>query len=120
MTLASAACENGALSGISALTGHFYSLHTATTSTTGASEVSGGTYARVAVTWGTPSAGSMANTGALTLNLPASTTAAFSGDWSLITAGVFYIGAALSPSVTTGSSAGTVTVAIGAATIGAT
>jgi hypothetical protein len=119
MALASAAAENGALSGISALTGHFLSLHTATPGTTGASEVSGGSYARVAVTWGTPSAGSMANTGALTVNLPASTTAAFFGDWSLVSVGVYYIGGALSPSVTTGASAGTVTFAIGAATISA-
>jgi hypothetical protein len=95
----------------------FVSLHTADPGTTGASEVSGGSYARVAVTWGSPSGGSVANTGALTINLPASTTAGFFGIWSASSAGTYYIGGALSPSVTTGSSAGTVTIAIGALTI---
>lgn len=115
MPLASAAAENGALSGISALTGHFMSLHSATPSTTGASEI--GTTTRQSVTWGTPSGGSMANTNALSLAQAALTTSTHFGDWSLVSAGVYYIGGALSPNVTTGSSAGTVTVAIGAATI---
>lgn len=118
MALASAAAENGALAGIVALTGHYVSLHTATPGTTGASEVSGGSYARVSVTWGTPASGSVANTNALTIQLPASTTAAYFGDWSALTVGTYYVGGALSPSVTTGSSAGTVTVAIGALTMG--
>jgi hypothetical protein len=57
MALASAAAENGALSGIIALTGHFMSLHSASTSTTGANEI--GTTTRQSVTWGTPSGGSV-------------------------------------------------------------
>ena len=96
----------------------YCSLHTATPGTTGASEVSGGgSYARVAVAWSTASAGSIANSGALTINLPASTTATHFGLWSASSAGTYYIGGALSPNVTTGSSAGTVTIAIGALTI---
>lgn len=97
----------------------FVSLHTADPGTTGASEVSGGTYARVAVTWGSASGGSVANTGALSINLPASTTAAYFGIWSASTSGTYYIGGALSPSVTTGGSAGAVTFVIGALTVSA-
>lgn len=95
----------------------YVSLHTADPGTTGASEVSGGTYARVAVTWGAPSGGSVANTGALSINLPASTTASYFGVWSASSAGTYYIGGALSPAVTTGASAGTVTIAVGALTV---
>lgn len=97
----------------------FVSLHTADPGTTGASEVTGGTYARVAVTWGAPSAGAVANSNALTINLPASTTAAYFGIWSASTVGTYYIGGALSPTVTTGASAGTVTIAIGGLSVAA-
>ena len=95
----------------------YVSLHTATPGTTGASEVSGGAYARVAVSWSAASGGSISNSGALSINLPASTTASYFGIWSASSAGTYYIGCALSPSVTTGGSAGTVTIAIGALTI---
>ena len=92
----------------------FVSLHTADPGTTGATEVAGGTYARVAVAWTAASASQVSNTGALSINLPASTTAAYFGVWSAATVGTYYIGGALTPSVTTGASAGVVTVAIGA------
>lgn len=95
----------------------FVSLHTADPGTSGASEVTGGTYARVAVAWGAASGGAVANSGALTINLPASTTAAYFGLWSASTAGTYYVGGALSPSVTTGASAGTVTIAAGGLTV---
>lgn len=97
----------------------FVSLHTADPGTTGASEVAGGSYARVAVSWNAASGGSVTNSGALTLNLPASTTAAYFGIWSAVSAGTYYIGGALSPSVTTGTSAGTVTIASSALTVSA-
>ena len=103
-----------------ATTGWAYvSLHTGDTSTTGANEVTGGTYARVAVTWNAASGGSVTNNGALSLNLPASTTASYFGVWSASTAGTFYVGGALSPSVTTGGSAGTVTIASGSLSVSA-
>lgn len=95
----------------------FVSLHTADPGTTGASEVSGGSYARVSVTWNSPSGGSVTNSNALSINLPASTTATYFGVWSASTTGTYYIGGALSPSVTTGASAGVVTVAAGAITV---
>lgn len=95
----------------------FVSLHTADPGTTGASEVTGGTYARVSVTWNAPSGGSVTNSNALTINLPASTTASFFGVWSASTSGTYYIGGALSPSVTTGGTAGTVSIAAAGITV---
>lgn len=95
----------------------YVSLHTADPGTTGASEVTGGTYARVAVTWNAASGGSVTNSGSLSINLPASTTAAYFGVWSASTSGTYYIGGALSPSVTTGGSAGVVTIAASALTV---
>jgi len=95
----------------------YVSLHTADPGTTGASEVTGGTYARVAVTWNAASGGSVSNSGALSINLPASTTASYFGVWSATTSGTYYIGGALSPSVTTGASAGVITIASGSLTV---
>lgn len=52
-------------------------VHTLTDPGTGvnaaAGEAAGGSYARVPVTWGAPSSGQKANTGALTINVPAGT-----------------------------------------------
>jgi hypothetical protein len=117
MALASATEITQALS----TTGWAYvSLHTASPSTTGANEVTGGTYARVAVTWTASTAGSAAsNAGSLSINLPASTTATHFGIWSAASAGTYYIGGALSPSVTTGGSAGVVTIAAAALSVSA-
>lgn len=42
---------------------YYLSLHTASPGTTGASEVTGGSYARQAITFGTPSAGSQVSAG---------------------------------------------------------
>ena len=95
----------------------YVSLHTGDPSTTGANEVTGGTYARVAATWNTPSSGSVTNNAALSINLPASTTVTYFGVWSASTSGTYYIGGALSPSVTTGASAGVVTIASAALTV---
>ena len=97
----------------------YVSLHTGDPSTTGANEVTGGSYARVAVTWNSPSGGSVTNSNSLSINLPASTTASYFGVWSALTTGTYYIGGALSPSVTTGTSAGVVTIAAGALSVSA-
>jgi len=91
----------------------YVSLHTGDPSTTGANEVTGGSYARVAVTWNSPSSGSVTQSNALSINLPASTTASYFGVWSASSSGTYYIGGALSPSITTGTSAGVVTIAAG-------
>jgi hypothetical protein len=115
MALASAAGENAALSGLSSVMG-YTSLHTSSPGTTGANEQTGGSpaYARQATTWNSPSSGSMTNASALSFNQPASTTTSHVGEWSASTAGTYYIGAALTASITTGASQGTVTFAAGA------
>lgn len=121
MARASSTAENNALTGAAGLTtaASFFGLNSADPGTTGASEISGGSYARVAITWGTASAGSVANaTTALVVNVPASTTVDFFSTWSLISAGVYQIGGALNTSVTF-NTAGTFTVAVGGLTLSA-
>ena len=67
----------------------YVSVHSAY-SATGANELSGGSYARVAVTWGSPAGGSIALSGTpYSVNIPASSTAAFVGFWSALSGGTF-------------------------------
>lgn len=67
------------------------SLHNGDPSTTGANELTGGAYARKAVTWGTAAAGLRANiTTALDFDVPAGTTVFHFGYWSASSAGTFY------------------------------
>lgn len=116
MALASTTEQNQAL----ATTGWgFISIHSATPGTTGASELSGGTYARVAVTWNAASGGAVTNSNALTINFPASATAAYFGVWSASSAGTYYIGGALNGGtpIVNGGTAGTLTIAAGALSI---
>lgn len=116
MARASATAEDNALAGLVTAAG-FFGLNSTDPGTTGAAEISGGSYARVAITWGTASAGSIANaTSALTVNVPASTSVAWFSTWSLVTAGVYQIGGALNTSVTF-TTAGTFTVAVGGLTL---
>jgi hypothetical protein len=81
----------------------FISLHSGDPSTTGANEITGGSpaYARVATTWGTAAASSMAGS-QVTLNVPASTTISFWGVWTLVSSGTFYEGGALPANETYG------------------
>lgn len=80
---------NGLLSQWDTAYASFASLHTAY-SATGTSEVSGGSYARVAVTFAAPSGGAMSLSGGpYTLNVPASTTVEYVGFWSASTSGTF-------------------------------
>jgi hypothetical protein len=67
------------------------SAHTATPGLTGANEVSGGTpaYARIEATYAAASGGSKALSSSVTLDIPASTTVAFVGAWTAVTAGTF-------------------------------
>lgn len=92
----------------------FVSLHTATTSTTGAAEATGGGYARQACTWGAASGPTKTNTSSLAYTTTGVTPNTHFGTWSLVTAGVFGIGGALSSSVTAAS----ITVAPGALSLG--
>lgn len=120
MALASTTACNQALNGIDAsgtptnLATHL-SLHTATTSTTGASEATGGGYARQACAWNAASGGTKTNSGAPTFTTSGSTANTHFGTWSASSAGTFGIGGALSSPVT----AVTITVAAGALTLSA-
>lgn len=91
----------------------YVSLHTATPSTTGASENSGGGYARQACTWNAASSSSKTNSSALTFTTAGSTAITHFGTFSAVSAGTYGIGGALSSSVT----AVTITVAAGALTL---
>jgi hypothetical protein len=68
------------------------SLHTAAPGESGTSEVSGGSpaYARKAITFGTPSSGSVDQNGTdPVFDIPASTTVTHVGFWSAVTSGTF-------------------------------
>lgn len=59
------------------------SLHTAAPGENGANEVTGGSYARVAVSWNAPSAGSMTASNQPLFQVPAGTTVTHVGFWSV-------------------------------------
>jgi hypothetical protein len=71
------------------------SLHTADPGTTGADEVTGGSYARQAITWAAASAGSKTLTATVVMQIPPGTTITHAGTWSAISAGTFRGGGAL-------------------------
>lgn len=73
--------DAGVDAALSGITGTAVSLHTADPGTTGASEVTGGSYARVATTWAVAS-GSARQGSQVTLNVPAGTTITHFGIWS--------------------------------------
>lgn len=85
------------------------SLHTADPGTTGASEVVGGSYARVAVTWDPAAAGVKANNAALVFQVPVGTTVTHVGGWTASSGGTFRGGGALGASQAFGT-AGTYTI----------
>lgn len=78
------------------------SLHTASPGTTGANEVAGGSYARVATTWSAAASSSRAGS-QVTINVPASTTITHFGIWSAASSGTYKRGGPLSASETFGS-----------------
>jgi hypothetical protein len=94
------------------------SLHTADPGTTGASEVVGGSYARVAVTLGAASGGVKSNTNSLAFNVPSGTTITHWAGWNASTSGTFRISGELvdgngDPVSQNFATAGTYTVAAG-------
>jgi hypothetical protein len=120
MPRASATAENNALAGIFAAaaptasaTSTWASLHTADPGTTGASEYAGVT--RIQYSAGTPSAGSITNTGTMTFTTSGATAVTHAAVQSAVTAGIYLIGAALGSSVT----AATITFAASALTFSA-
>ncbi|MEV4127167.1 hypothetical protein [Nocardia sp. NPDC049707] len=76
------------------------SLHTADPGSTGASEASGGSYARVQGTWTSGSGGTLTMS-ELTFSAPAGAYT-YAGLWTASTAGTFLDKALLSPSITLG------------------
>jgi hypothetical protein len=92
---------NDAVNGVAAAA-TYISAHTADPSTTGANEVTGGSYARVATTWGAASNGSRVGS-QVSLNIPAGTTVTHWGLWTAGTSGTFKYGGALDASEAFGS-----------------
>jgi hypothetical protein len=88
------------------------SLHTANPGTTGASEVTGGSYARQAVTWGAASAGVKSNSAQLVFNVPGGTTITHVAGWTASSGGTFRGGGALGASQAYATD-GTYTIAAG-------
>lgn len=118
MSLASTTAENQALDALGSGTVNllaYVSLHSATTSTTGASELSGGGYARQACSWNAASGGAKTNSSSLSFTTAGTTAATYFGTESASTAGTFGIGGALTSSVT----AVTITIAAGALSLSA-
>jgi|SRR5579875_548672 len=87
------AAHQAAADAIKAL-GAYISLHTAAAGTTGASEASGGGYARQQTTWSSGSTGTVSGT---QVGIPcAAATYVEGGQWSAATAGTFATSAAFS------------------------
>jgi hypothetical protein len=93
----------------------FVSLHTADPGTTGASEATGGGYARQSCSWNSAASRAKTNSTALTFTTTGSTANSHFGTSSAVSAGTFGISGALTSSVT----AVTITVASGALSLGA-
>lgn len=120
MARASSTAENNALAGIFAAsaptasaTSNWVTLHTADPGTTGASEnANSGSYARIQYSAGTPSSGSISNTGAMTFTTGGTVAVTHVGTFTSATygAGTYNIGAALASPVT----AVTITFAVAA------
>lgn len=88
------AVKNDFLDDLDGLATHA-SLHISDPGTTGASEVTGGSYARQAITWQAAAAGSKTLTATVTLQVPAGTTVTHAGTWSAVSSGTFRGGGAL-------------------------
>lgn len=84
-------------------TTYYLSLHSADPGTTGASEFSGGGYARQAVVFSTWASGATSNNAAITVPNAGTTAATHIGIWSAVTAGTYVTGAPLAASVTAAS-----------------
>lgn len=92
---------NAAVNGVAAAA-TYISAHTADPSTTGTSEVAGGSYARQQTTWGTATIGERLGS-QVAIPIPAGTSVTYWGIWSAATAGTFYGGFALGATETFGA-----------------
>ena len=122
MALLSVSAENTAISAVFVpSTTYYLSLHSATPGQNGASEITGGSYARQALTFGAASGGSEASTNSQTFtNLPAEASGIpYFGIWSAATGGTYIGGGSttgltgsLPAGISVNFSTGAVTVAI--------
>lgn len=90
----------------------YASLHTAEPNASGSSEVSGGSYTRETISWGSSSNGTATNDAQIVFDVPTGTTITYLGYWSAASAGTFYGSRQLDVSQTF-SSDGTYTIAVG-------
>jgi hypothetical protein len=117
LTLLTAAQANAAIAAMFVPSTTYYgSLHTATPGTTGASEVTGGTYGRQTITYGSGSSGVESSTNAQNWTLMPSCTVSYFGHWTTVTTGTYLGGGALTSSLTVPAGA-TVAAAVGALTV---
>jgi len=120
MALLSVASENTAIAAVFVpSTTYYLSLHSATPGQNGASEITGGSYARQALTFGAASGGSESSTNSQTFtNLPAEASGIpYFGIWSTATGGT-YIGGGTTTGLTGSLPAGiSVNFATGAVTV---
>jgi hypothetical protein len=85
-------------------TTYYLSCHSADPGTTGANELSAGGYARQAIVFGTAaSAGAKSSTTAQTVPNAGTVPVTHTGIWTLVSAGVYICGQALTASVTAAS-----------------
>lgn len=82
------AAKNLVLDYIGTLITHF-SGHTADPSTTGANELTGGSYARVAASWNSAASANLDHNGSVVINVPSSNDLAYIGYWSASSGGTF-------------------------------
>jgi hypothetical protein len=97
--------ENDALASLAVTGNSWISLHSSSPGTNGANEINGGSYARVQTTWGAAAGGASAGS-QVSINVPASTTVAYFGIWTLVSSGT-YIGGGPLPASETYTGAGT-------------
>lgn len=94
-------------------TTYYLSLHSADPVTTGASELSGGTYARQAIVFGAASGGQIANNAAITSPNAGTVSVTYVGIWSTLTVGTYLGGLPMGSPVT----AAAIAFASGAVTV---
>jgi len=120
MALLAVTSENTAIAAVFVpSTTYYLSLHSATPGQNGASEITGGSYARQALTFGAASGGSESSTNSQTFtNLPAEASGIpYFGIWSTATGGT-YIGGGTTTGLTGSLPAGiSVNFATGAVTV---
>jgi len=120
MALLAVASENTAIAAVFVpSTTYYLSLHSATPGQNGASEITGGSYARQALTFGAASGGSESSTNSQTFtNLPAEASGIpYFGIWSAASSGT-YIGGGTTTGLTGSLPAGiSVNFATGAVTV---